>query len=559
MATAQFYKLDDGKSRPTHCFPVRSFFQQGRDGAGHWLVAHKNAVEQKYRRLQSRKPAGSLTQKLSAVSYAASTQLCGKADARDKALDGPLLMRLHCVDKPSDLCSVDISGQKLHSVKEKDLEEFDSVAYINASDNCLPLEAFRRFPVLTELELSMNSLRGLCVEAGDFPHLKVLDVSYNNLSSDALVHLALLPCLKVLHLTGNKLQSLPEDLAASYHGSTRTLLAQDSFFHTLEVLMLDDNCLSSPGVFVCLANLKRLRHLNLQGNCIVGVPHLQQTGGDAEQPGIRGEKRSEELTKVITHVLSLEIKAPPKEPVDKTGWYYWTRRKPVMQNLLGGFTLGIHLPFPKLQHLNLAHNKICEEEAVLAVALFPELRELVIHSNPLTTQRSGDPPLLTALLQERLGIQIRRKKTEITKPHIVLQVNPNRKIETTIPKVPKLPLCLEAPAGSPRAHGSMKRQGENLERSAPEDTELPGGPHTPVMLNKGVQSPAQEDDQDNETFFMTQLNDSRQTAWSAKSEEKRSTEERTVPEKFRGYEILLDAQPDPDMFQPVGEEEFKKA
>lgn len=37
------------------------------------------------------------------------------------------------------------------------------------------------------------------------------------------------------------------------------------------------------------------------------------------------------------------------------------------------------------------YSQICEEEALLAVALLPLLSELVIHSNPLTTQRSGKP------------------------------------------------------------------------------------------------------------------------------------------------------------------------
>lgn len=77
----------------------------------------------------------------------------------------------------------------------------------------------------------------------------------------------------------------------------------------------------------------------------------------------------------------------------------------------------------------------------MAAALFPKLREIDIHSNPLTTNRSGnvptyckrqllyisteywklrsprrprvnpgDPPLLTHYLQKRLGIAIQRHK-----------------------------------------------------------------------------------------------------------------------------------------------------
>lgn len=42
---------------------------------------------------------------------------------------------------------------------------------------------------------------------------KVLDLSYNNLSSDGILSIGLLPRLKVLHLTGNDLQMLLPDMA----------------------------------------------------------------------------------------------------------------------------------------------------------------------------------------------------------------------------------------------------------------------------------------------------------------------------------------------------------
>lgn len=124
--------------------------------------------------------------------------------------------------------------------------------------------------------------------------------------------------------------------------------------------------------------------------------------------------------------------------------------------------------------------QIFEEEGLLAVALFPLLSELIIYSNPLTTQKSGklfihiysmyalnrfrvqssvyssffpfcchfnecsksrvfssfyyfcvlgDPPMLTWFLQDRLGIKIRRRKSVgLVKPHFLLPVNPKRKV-----------------------------------------------------------------------------------------------------------------------------------
>ena len=47
-------------------------------------------------------------------------------------------MKHCCVEDPSDLCSVNISGEGLTEVKEEDFALFDNVAYVNASENILP-------------------------------------------------------------------------------------------------------------------------------------------------------------------------------------------------------------------------------------------------------------------------------------------------------------------------------------------------------------------------------------------------------------------------------------
>jgi len=43
--------------------------------------------------------------------------------------------------------------------------------------------------------------------------LQMLDVSYNNLSPEDILPLGLIPNLKILHLTGNSLRTLPGDMA----------------------------------------------------------------------------------------------------------------------------------------------------------------------------------------------------------------------------------------------------------------------------------------------------------------------------------------------------------
>ena len=73
--------------------------------------------------------------------------------------------------------------------------------------------------------------------------------------------------------------------------------------------------------------------------------------------------------------------------------------------------------------------QIAEEEALLSVAAWPMLSELLIANNPLTTENSGDPPLLKRFLQDRLGIQLVRKKvTETGKPTVEIPVRKSRKV-----------------------------------------------------------------------------------------------------------------------------------
>lgn len=52
-------------------------------------------------------------------------------------------MKHCCVEDPSDLCSVNISGQEMSEVKEDDLALFDNVAYVNAAENYLPFGEYR--------------------------------------------------------------------------------------------------------------------------------------------------------------------------------------------------------------------------------------------------------------------------------------------------------------------------------------------------------------------------------------------------------------------------------
>uniref|UniRef100_A0ABM5FVS8 X-ray radiation resistance-associated protein 1 n=1 Tax=Pogona vitticeps TaxID=103695 RepID=A0ABM5FVS8_9SAUR len=459
MATTGMYKLDDGNSFPTNCFPARSLLRpRDQEGAGHWQVARRTAEETKIELL--------FGTKASQVRWKAEGVLTLR-HLDEKTLDGSHLIKLHHVKIPSDLCSVNISNQNFVSAKEEDFEAFTSVAYINATENLLTLEAFRKFPELRELELSLNGLRNLKINAGDFPHLEVLDLSYNNLSPEDVQVLGVLPHLKVLHLTANGLNSLPLDLAVPESESC-------PMFPALEVLLLDDNHLSHPNVFVSLANLRSLKQLNLDKNGIKEVPYLHHinhsrfsihplSAKSGIKAGLRSRKTarkrfspdgSRRFCEKPEYIILHSTRDPDRTEVVFPSW----SPEPTEQedsapprhvpetSSASDVSSEFTLPLPELRFLSLANNQIEHEEDLLAVALFPSLTELTFYGNPFTISRSGDPPLLTSFLQNKLGIKMIRKKiSKLEKPRIFIPIKPNRKVTSQLPKVRKRPRRIEVP------------------------------------------------------------------------------------------------------------------
>ncbi|XP_028277989.1 X-ray radiation resistance-associated protein 1 [Parambassis ranga] len=472
MATS--YTFFDGQTYPTKCFPARTSHHLRKDGAGHWLVAYRQAEEQKHRNVTRRKKSHKESENRA------------EADApHDVTLDGPFLLRLHCVDEPSELCSVNISEQNLNSVKPEDLKEFNSVAFIDASINSLSLGSFSSFVSLRELNLSLNGISNMTFDVTDFPQLKVLDLSYNSVSSDCIVSLGWLPRLKVLHLTGNCLRHLPSTLGAPNHYLTQVPAEEEvSHFKALEVLMLDDNKLSSA-VFNSLTNLKRLTYLNLEGNRISEVPFMQTFTEELAKEDGCAPNSDEDLRRT-------------SQSVGKDNWEEHCQAS--------------NLPLPGLQFLNLANNKISEEEALMAVALFPMLCEIDIHSNPLTTQRRGDPPLLTYYLQERRGITIKRKKTQVVKVRLTVSTDPTWKVEEKLPKVSKKPLQMNKTRPAPAQTASRKTTGSEAGNSKGHSLH-----------------------ENTEQFFITQL----------------PSEERNSPEDSTCYKMMTDVKLDPDVLKPV--------
>ncbi|XP_031615804.2 X-ray radiation resistance-associated protein 1 isoform X2 [Oreochromis aureus] len=476
--TSASYTADAGRSYPIKCSPAGTSHHRRRDGAGHWLAAYREAEEQKYRRQRRRTKAAykKCESELADTSHGVT-------------LDRAFLLQLHHVDRPSELCSLDISEQKLSSVKPEELEVFDNVAYINASINSLSLGSFSSFVSLRELNLSLNEVSDLMFDAAAFALLEVLDLSYNCLSPDAIVSLGRLPRLKVLHLTANQLQHLPPNLGSSHQDPTQLLTKEeDACFQSLEVLMLDDNELTS-GVFSRLKNLKRLKHLSLQGNCISEIPFMQLVGYSKPVQ----TATEEEAEEALAH----------SEPSDQ----YLTRISEIFhkhnweQNRKES-----SLPLPALQYLNLADNKVAKEEALMAATLFPMLREIDIQFNPITTRRRGDPPLL-AYMQERLGITIKQKKTQ--------------EVDEKMPKVSKKLLLLNPQSQAGKNEGKSSRNHTFHEKRNP--------------------------------FFLTQAADGPEFEFGLLPEDKETADskERNIsnPEQF---DFLMDVEPNPRVLKLNG-------
>ncbi|XP_002738623.1 X-ray radiation resistance-associated protein 1-like [Saccoglossus kowalevskii] len=636
MAVPAGVKLDDGTGGyAANCFPVRSVIRPSDEFGGAWLVSHRAEQRRRFKAILCTKPKtyDDLKQERkqqekearARARASASSTVAGEDDETPGLLDGFFLLRHCCVEDPSDLCSVNIIGQDLSEVREEDFQLFDNVAYVNASENLLPFEAFNNFPIIRELEMPINGLRNLKIDLDDFPCLEVLDLSYNNLSQEDILTLGLLAKLKVLHLSGNNLRCLPSEMAQPVKFNVDDSSMKVTRFANLEILFLDDNKLTDLTTFANLAGLRKLKRLNLDKNSIYSVPHLKAMGGkmvESEPPSLattprhatphtagdsaslpssrrssrgatsRKSSRNELEEEVINNPSASLIESTLKEikeeeEVDDNYSNHSTNQTTQSSEL---FTRESPPPFPELEFLSLAYNQIAEEEGLLAVAAWPMLTELVIHNNPLTTLNSGDPPLLKRYLVDRLGIHITRLSPQKPqKPGPRVPIKKDRKVSSHVPKVPKVPveqLMLEGPSifalpssepPTPQPHPPLRA------RSAPNPTMEHSKPLPPITPTLPPSKPEVDEDDDEDKMsrtqtwmeenfqkedsnaddpvFLTQVDDQVeedmnsvqdkvQTQKTSKMRPDSAAVSMNMPDKYKGYELLLDAEDDPDLMLP---------
>ncbi|KAM5185109.1 X-ray radiation resistance-associated protein 1 isoform 3-T3 [Callospermophilus lateralis] len=529
MASSGVYKLDEGKPYVSNCFPAKSLLRIPEEGLGHWLVTRKGNLKKKPKGMVEAPTEGQECPKKVSFDGVGKKRIQreSQGDVPGHLLDRAFLLKHHHVRKPSDLCSINVSGLKLSQVKEKDFKHFTSVIYINASENLLPLEAFHSFPALKELELAFNGIKRVYVKYGDFKLLEFLDLSFNSLTSEAICDLGILPRLRVLLLTGNGLTSLPPNLAVTEQEAPITSLTSKKYilrFPALETLMLDDNKLSNPNCFASLAGLRRLKKLSLDQNRIFRIPYLQQVqlrdgSGDWAGSHISPQKESQFTLQPKSWIYEPSDEHPDytilpmKKDVDRT--------EVVFSSYPGFSTSEVKTQIPKVPK-----------------------QPLVPRHQPLTTIKSLSRDTPEAELPEELH----PARSTSLKAQIAMEglEGPNLPCRTFVPLPP---ICSDS-----TLHSDDTRSHVSDAASHPSPSHL-----------------SEEDTKSTESIFLTQVSelpshmthrgdlqvkekDQRRPA-TAPREVKRTRRKlpsTSIPSKYHGYEDLLTAQPDSAFIEPKG-------
>ncbi|XP_036113933.1 X-ray radiation resistance-associated protein 1 isoform X10 [Molossus molossus] len=355
--------------------------------------------------------------------------------------------------------------------------------------------------------------------------------------------------------------------------------------------MLDDNKLSNPNCFASLAGLRRLKKLSLDQNRIFRIPYLQQVqfrDWSGDWVGGRGSpwRGPHSMLQPKSWVFEASDEQPDYTvmPMKKDD-----DRTEVVFSSYPGFST----------------SEISKEDAILPVALFPSLCELVFHNNPLVVHRRGVPPLLKSFLQERLGIHLIRRKIVKAKHHMLMPRKASRKVKTQVPKVPKQPLMLHhLPATTVESPSQ-----EMLEAQLAEVPPTALRPDMPIEGLRGlslhrrpfvplppicsdstvhseettshpsdtaghlsVENPSDEDTKSTESIFLTQVSGMSYSALqkddsevekdqillppSPESREAKKTRRKlpsaSLSSKYHGYQELLTAKPDPTFIEPKG-------
>lgn len=165
---------------------------------------------------------------------------------------------------------------------------------------------------------------------------KVLNLSFNCLTSRDVEELSNLLRIRELYLSNNWIRSLPPVMDR---------------FSRLETLSLEQNNIVGEDIFSFLSIMPRLRNLNLSHNKITGFPEVSELRTRATSSLLRSAHVARSCVFASKSALILEEKRG-------AGFY-------------------------NLMYLNLAHNAIAAEESVIFTCELHSLQKLVLYGNPL--------------------------------------------------------------------------------------------------------------------------------------------------------------------------------
>lgn len=187
-----------------------------------------------------------------------------KRRQRPKELDGFMLLEACGCDLPDEGRRADVSGRGLVAAVQEDLHFFTRLRSLDVGDNSLQFGSFACLPRLEELRFPCNGIRDVVLPIGGYSELTRLDLSYNNLSRDALSVLVRLPNLIDLDLTCNGLTELPETMQ-EFSRLQKLSLERNQLGDNITII----NVSNSPNI---LQNTHLTGHINIKSPRIRGAP-----------------------------------------------------------------------------------------------------------------------------------------------------------------------------------------------------------------------------------------------------------------------------------------------
>ncbi|KAF2644940.1 L domain-like protein [Massarina eburnea CBS 473.64] len=189
----------------------------------------------------------------------------------------------------SQLEILELQGNKLTSLPPE-IRELSHLRILNVSDNCLrglPADLFTSAPI-TELLATKNNFIGAFFNIDTAPHLQNLQLANNSLTSLCESDTILLPALKYLDLSGNRLSALPDmsswtSLATLLMGNNKLNMLPEGFLSLKALRAADFTANDLNKLDEKIALMEGLDNLTLAANPLRERKFLSMTTADIKR------------------------------------------------------------------------------------------------------------------------------------------------------------------------------------------------------------------------------------------------------------------------------------